>query len=165
MLNPEVLPIILAHEPAASSGIDDTSNAVNLEGAAGCLILVVEYTAGGDTDLVLTVHEGATAAVAEAGTYAISATFPIWVAADASSTTAATALTWERQTDAATYTIDATTTKNYMVAFYIPAGILTNGRPYIQLGTSGGNASNYAVALYFLDKARYQGATLYDVIS
>ena len=159
ILSPETYPIILAHEPAASNAIIDTSNAVNLENAAGCLVLVLEYTAGGDTDLVLTVHEGATAAEAEAGTYAISATFPIWVNTDAA------AVAWTRQTDAATYTIDATTQKNYMVAFYIPAGILTNGRKYIQLGTSGGNAGNIATALYILDRARYTGASLYDVIS
>lgn len=159
MISPETFPIVLAHEPAASNAIADTSNAVNLEGANGCLILVTEYTAGGDTDLVLTVHEGATAAVAEAGTYAISATFPIWVNTDAS------AVTWTRQTDAASYTIDATTTKNYMVAFYISAAMLTDGRPYICLGTSGGNAANIASAIYILDGARYQGASVYDVIS
>jgi len=159
MLTPENLPIILGHEPAVSADIDDTTNAVSLENSAGCLILITEYTAGGDTDLVLTVHEGATAAVAEAGTYAIAATFPIWVNTDAS------AVTWTRQTDAATYTIDATTTKNYMVAFYIPAALLTNGRPYISLGTSGGNAANIASVHYLLDRPRYSGATVYDVIS
>lgn len=159
MLNPETYPIIMAHEPAASNAIADTSNAVNLENAAGCLVLVTEYTAGGDTDLVLTVHEGATASEAEAGTYAISATFPIWVNTDAS------AVIWTKQTDAATYTIDATSAKNQMVAFYVPAAILTNGRKYIHLGTSGGNASNIASAVYILDGARYKGATQYDVIS
>lgn len=159
MLCPETYPIILAHEPAASTDIDDTSNAISLENCKGCLILVTEYTAGGDTDLVLTVHEGATAAVAEAGTYPIATAFPIWVNTDSD------AVTWTRQTDGYTYTIDATTTKNYMVAFYVPAAILTNGRPYIQLGTSGGNAANIATAIYILDGARYQGNTVYDVIS
>jgi hypothetical protein len=164
MLSPEFLNIILAHEPAASNAVADTSNAISLENCSGCLILVTEYTAGGDTDLVLTVHEGTTAAVAEAGTYAISATFPIWVATDASSTTGATAVAWTRQTDAASYTIDATTTKNYMVAMYISAAILTY-RPYICLGTSGGNASNIAVAHYLLERARYKGDDYVDVIS
>jgi len=159
MINPETLPIVLAHEPAASNAIIDTSKSVNLEGASGCLILVTEYTAGGDTDIVLTVHEGATAAVAKAGTYAISATFPIWVNLDADTGT------WTRQADAATYTIDAATAKNTMVAFYIPASILTNGRKYICLGTSGGHADNLATAHYLLDGARYKGDNQYDAIS
>lgn len=159
MLCPETYPIILAHEPAVSSAIDDTSNAISLENCKGCLILITEYTAGGDTDIVLTVHEGATAAVAEAGTYPIATAFPIWV------NTNAAAVTWTRQADAVTYSIDATLTTNQMVAFYIPAGILTNGRPYIQLGTAGANASNLASAIYILDGARYQGNTVYDVIT
>lgn len=165
MFSPQEFPIILAHEPAASNAIADTSNAFNTEDCEGVAILVTEYTAGGDTDLVLTVHEGATAAIAEAGTYAISATFPIWVATDATSTTAATAVAWTRQTDAASYTIDATTAKNYMVMLCVPASVLTAGRPYICLGTSGGNASNIAVALYIPWGARYKGANQYDVIS
>lgn len=164
MFGPEVLPMVLAHEPVASNAIVDTSNAISLENCNGAWIYVIEYTAGGDTDLVLTVHEGTTAAVAEAGTYAISAVFPIWAAIDASSTTGATAVAWTRQTNAASYTIDATTAKNYMVAMYIPAAILTY-KPYICLGTSGGNGANLAVAFYVLDQARYQGASQIDVVS
>lgn len=151
--SPETFPVILAHEPAASNAIADTSNAISLENAAGCWIIVTEYTAGGDTDLVLTVHEGATAAVAEAGTYAISATFPIWVTTDPATSNIPT-----RQTDAASYTIDATTTKNYVVMMYIDASILTAGRPYICLGTSGGNVGNIASAIYILDGYRYPQA-------
>jgi len=152
--SPETFPIILAHEPAVSSAIDDTSDAICLENADGAWIIVVEYTAGGDTDLALTVHEGATAAVAAAGTYAIAATFPIWVNEDP-----ATSDAMVRQTDAAGYTIDATPTTNVIVAMYIPAAILTAGRPWICLGTTGGNGANYASAIYILDRARYQQET------
>lgn len=153
-ISPETFPIIMCHEPAASNAVADTAQEISLKNADGCLIVVSEYTAGGDTDLVLTVHEGATAAVAAAGTYAISATFPIWV-----NTSAIASDTWVRQTDAASYTIDATLATPHLVAFYIPASILTDGRPFIQLGTSGGNAGNIVSALYILDGARYQQST------
>lgn len=155
-LCPETFPIILGHEPAASNAVADTSDAICLKNANGALIIVTEYTAGGDTDLVLTVHEGATAAEAAAGTYAITtgAEFPIWVNTDC-----ATSDALARQTDGFTYTIDATTTKNYMVVFYVPARVLTPGRDWIQLGTSGGNASNIASVIYILDGGRYQQTT------
>jgi hypothetical protein len=155
MLTPENIPIIMGHEPAASNALADGSDAINLKGAKGVLILVSENSAGGDTDLTLTVHEGATAAVAAAGTYAISATFPIWTNLDC----AATDL-WTRQTDAATYVIDATPAKLNQVAFYIDASILTAGRPWVALGASGGNAGNVVAVTYLLDGARYQGAAL-----
>ncbi|NLT65777.1 MAG: hypothetical protein GXX84_04165 [Acidobacteria bacterium] len=156
MFCPETFPIILGHEPAASNAVADTSDAICLKGANGVLIIVTEYTAGGDTDLVLTVHEGDTAAVAAAGTYPITtgAEFPIWVNTDC-----ATSDAMVRQTDGLGYTIDATTTKNYMVAFYIPAAILTSGRDWVALGTSGGNAGNIASVIYILDGARYKQTT------
>jgi hypothetical protein len=156
MFCPETFPIILGHEPVASNALADTSDAICLKNAKGVLIIVTEYTAGGDTDLVLTVHEGATAAEAAAGTYAITtgAEFPIWVNADCAISDAMV-----RQADGLGYTIDATTTKNYAVAFYIPAAILTSGRDWIALGASGGNSSNIASVLYILDGARYQQTT------
>ena len=154
LMCPENFPLILGHEPAASNAIVDTSDAVCLKNAAGCLIVVLEYTAGGDTDLVLTVHEGATAAVAAAGTNEISATFPIWTAL-----TPATTDIMTRQTDAAGYTIDATPTLNVIVAMYISASILTATYDWIALGTSGGNGANYASVLYILDKSRFKPNT------
>lgn len=154
MITPETNPIILGHEPVASNAVGDGSDAICLKNAKGVLILVTEDSSGGDTDLVLTVHEGASAAVAAAGTYAISATFPIWTNLDCAATDV-----WTRQTDAATYTIDATPAKLNQVAFYVPAAILTAGRPWIALGTSGGNASNHACVTYIIDGERYKQAT------
>lgn len=150
---PETFPIILGHEPVASNALADTSDAICLKNAKGVLILVSEDSAGGDTDLVLTVHEGATAAEAAAGTYPITTgkEFPIWTNLDC----AATDL-WTRQTDAVTYTIDATPAKLNQVAFYVDASKLTNSRDWVHLGSSGGNASNKVSVTYILDGARFQ---------
>jgi len=152
--SPETFPIIMAHEPAVSNAIDDGSEAICLKNADGAWIIVVEYTGGGDTDLALTVHEGATAAAAVAGTTPIAVEFPIWVNEDP-----ATSDAMVRQADAVEYTIDATPATNVMVAMYIPAAILTAGRPWISLGTTGGNGANYACAIYILDGARYKQTT------
>ena len=73
MLNPEINPIQLAHEPAAADAIADTAAWCDLSKAKGVLITVLHYR-GGDTDLALHVHEGAAAS----GTTAITAAFPIW---------------------------------------------------------------------------------------
>lgn len=154
MINPETFPIILGHEPAASNAIADTSDAICLKHAKGVLIIVTEDSSGGDTDLVLTIHEGETAAIAAAGTNEVTATFPIWTNLDC-----AAGDTWTRQTDAAGYTIDATPAKLNQVAMYVPADILTNDRPWIALGTSGGNAGNKACVTYIIDGERYQQAT------
>lgn len=151
---PENFPLILGHEPAVSSAIGDTTDAICLKNAAGCLIVVLEYTAGGDTDLVLTVHEGTTAADAAGGTHVISATFPIWT-----TLTPVTTDIMARETDAAGYTIDATPTLDVMVAMYVSASILTATYDWIHLGTGGGNGSNYASVLYILDKSRYKPGT------
>ena len=151
---PETTPIILGHEPAASNALLDTSKPINLENCKGVLIIVTEYTAGGDTDLALTVHEGATAALATAGATPIAKTFPIWVCTDGVTTDAMV-----RQTDAVGYTIDATPTTNHVVAMYISSSILTEGRPWICLGAAGGNAANIVSVLYILDGARYQQTT------
>ena len=153
MICPENYPIILGHEPVASNAIADTADAICLKGAKGVLILISEDSSGGDTDLVLTVHEGDTAAVAAAGTYPITTgkEFPIWTNLDC----AATDL-WTRQADGLGYTIDATPAKLNQVAFYIPASKLTNDRDWIALGASGGNAGNKVAVTYILDGARYQ---------
>ena len=57
MLNPEINPIQLAHEPAAADAIADTAAWCDLSKAKGVLITVLHYR-GGDTDLVLHVREG-----------------------------------------------------------------------------------------------------------
>lgn len=147
MLNPEINPIQLAHEPAAADAIADTAAWCDLSKAKGVLITVLHYR-GGDTDLVLHVHEGAAAS----GTTAITAAFPIWYASDA-----LTDPTLVRQADAASFTIDTGLhTGSQVVQFYIDAGILSAGCRYVQLGTSGGHASSIASIIYELVGTRYQ---------
>lgn len=147
---PEVIGIQMGHEPVAADSLGDTAAWADLSKAAGVYIVVSHYR-GGDTDLVLTVHEGATAT----GTTAITtgAEFPIWVA-----TSALTDPTLVRQTDALTYTIDTGVyTGSQIVIFYIDGSILSAGYRYVQLGASGGHASSIVSVTYFLTGMRYQG--------
>ena len=141
MLNPETNPIQMGHEPVAADALADTAAWYDLSKSKGVLIIVSHYR-GGDTDLVLTVHEGATAA----GTTAITtgAEFPIWVA-----TSALTDSTLVRQTDGLGYTIDTGVyTGSQVVVFYIDGSILTAGYRYVQLGASGGHASSIVSVTY-----------------
>ena len=151
---PENFPLIMCHEPVVSADIDDTGDAVCLKNCAGCLIVVIENQVGGTTDLVLTVHEGATAAVAAAGTNVLAATFPIWY-----NLAPATSDIMTRATDAAGYTIDAATQVHAIVAMYVSASILTATYDWIHVGTSGGHAANFASILYILDKSRFKPGT------
>ena len=151
IMTPERFPLIMAHEPVLSDAIDDGSNAVCLKGAAGCLIVVIENQVGGTTDLKVSVHEGATAAIAEAGTHEMTATFPIW-----STLAPLTTDVMTKRTDAATYTIDAAAQTHALVAIYVSASQLTATYDWIAAGTSLGDGSNYATILYILDKSRYQ---------
>lgn len=155
-LCPEMFPIIEGHEPVASNALADTSDAICLKNTSGCLIIVHEDFAVDANHLVLTVHEGATAAEAAAGTYPITtgAEFPIWY-----NTACQTSDAMVRATDALTYTINATAGDNVLVCFYIPASILTAGRPWIHLGAAAGDAGNIVSVLYMLDGARYQQTT------
>lgn len=162
MLSPQQLGIVEGHEPAASSAVLDTCNAITLENALGVLIVFHEDFAVDANPITYSVHEGATAAVAEAGTYAISATFPIWT-----NLTAQTSDVWTRQTDAASYATPAGSVAgdNILVAFYISADILTAGRPWVCPGLSAGDAGNLVSVLYFLDGLRYKGASLSEFTS
>jgi hypothetical protein len=154
MFCPETFPIILAHEPIHADAMADTSDAICLRNANGVLIIVTHCGAGA-TNVDLTVHEGATAVEAAAGTYPITtgAEFPIWI-----NTLTTTTDAMVRQTDALTYQIVASAVP-VVVAFYIPAAILTAGRSWVHLGASAGNAANFISALYILDGARYQQTT------
>ena len=154
MFCPETFPIILGHTPEVANTLLDTSDAVKLTNAKGVLIVVQHYR-GGDTDVALTVHEGATAAIAKAGTYAITETFPIWV-----NTATGTNDTMVRQTDAVGYTIDAGVyTGSQLVCFYIDAAILTATYDWVHLGAGAGNGASIMSVLYILDGARYQQTT------
>lgn len=138
----------MGHEPVAADALADTSAWFDLSKSKGVYIVVSHYR-GGDTDLVLTVHEG----TAASGTTAITtgAEFPIWVA-----TSALTDPTLVRQTDALTYTIDTGVyTGSQIVVFYIDSSILSAGYRYVQLGASGGNAASIASVTYIGVGARF----------
>ena len=147
---PECLPIIQGHEPVIETSLDDTSGWVKLTNAKGVYIIISTYGGAGVTDLVLTVHEGATGA----GTSELTTVFPIWANTDC-----ATSDTMVRQTDAYTYTIDNALQDNQLVVFYIDGSILTAGYDWIQLGSTGGFATNYVDVLYILEGARYKQVT------
>lgn len=142
--------IQMGHEPVAADALIDTSAWFDLSKCKGVFIVVSHYR-GGDTDLVLTVHEG----TAASGTTAITtgAEFPIWVA-----TSALVDPTLVRQTDALTYTIDTGVyTGSQLVIFYIDASILSAGYRYVQLGASGGHASSIVSVMYYGVGARFAG--------
>ena len=151
MFNPEINPIQLAHEPVAANALADTCAWFDLSLANGVFIVCSHYR-GGDTDLVLTVHEGATAA----GTTAITTgkEFPVWVALDALNDPTLT-----RLADGLGYTIDTGVyTGSQLVIFYIDAAKLTSGYRYVQLGASGGHANSIVSVLYVPKGMRYQGS-------
>lgn len=150
MLTPENYPIVVAHEAIAANVIVDTSDAISLKYAKGVRIIFI-HTTNSDVDVAITVHEGATAAEATAGTYPITAVMPIWV-----TTIAATTDVPVRQTDAVGYTIVAhTLTGTSVIQIYVDASILTNGRSWVHVGTDTGG-TGLACVLYELDGLRYQ---------
>ena len=158
ILCPETFPVIWGHEPIASSALDDGCDSVHMKNADGVLIIVNQHNSNASTALVLTVHEGATDAVCKAGTNPLSASssqsFMIWSNLDC-----ATNDTMVRRSDAVTYTMTASASTYNMVCLYVPAAILTDDMEYINLGTTGGHASNTVSVQYVLDKSRYKQVT------
>jgi len=153
-ISPQTNPLIWAAGPCASSGLGDTCDWISLKNAKGAFIYVTEI-GNNATDLILDhVHQG----IANATQGAIPALttgqeFPIWINLLTTTTDA-----WVKQTDALTYTIGHTAIAK-MVAFYISASKLTSGYSWIQLGTSGGHATNIVSVHYQLVGIRYAQAT------
>jgi len=161
MLTPENVPTIFG-AMIRSDQLLDTAVPVNLKNAKGCLITVIHKT-GGNTDQVLTVHEGASAAVATAGTYPITtgAEFPIWT-----TLIAGTSDIPIRQTNGLGFTVDADVhTGTCVVMFYIDASKLTAGRTWIAVGSTGGHLSSISAVIYQLDGYRYQQASTLTAIA
>jgi hypothetical protein len=147
--HPEITPITMAHEPVAANALADTSAWADLKDCNGLFIVVDHYT-GGDTDLVLSVHEGDAAS----GTTDVANNFQIWTALDALNDP-----TLVRQADAKSYTIDTgVNTGSQKVIFYVSAA---GRKRYIQLGASGGHADSIVSVTYIKDGARYQGSESY----
>jgi hypothetical protein len=149
----ETYPVILGHEPVVSSALADTSQWISLEGAKGVLITVMEIYAVAANALVLTVHQGTTAA----GTLALTTgqEFQIWSNIDC-----ATSDAMVRRTDAITYTLTGTGAGTLSLCqFYVDASLLTNGYKWVQLGAASGDAGNLVTVLYQIEGGRYQQTT------
>ena len=151
-LSPETHPIIQAHEPVLDGSLA-TCDYISLKNAKGVLI-TVSWTYVAAANLVLTVLQATNIAAGSAVALTTGAEFPIWVNTDT-----ATSDTMVRQTDALTYVIDNASSLNQIVVFYIDAAILSAGFDCIALFGAGGNALNFASAVYILDGARYQQTT------
>ena len=144
-LSPECVPIQMGHEPVLANALIDTSAWCDLKDCAGLLITVNHYR-GGDTNLVLDVHEGDTAA----GTTQVASNFQVWVALNA-----LVSSTMVRLADAKTYTIDtAANTGSQIVQFYLNAAVC---KRYVQLGSSGGNGASIVSVTYQKSQSRYKG--------
>ncbi len=153
-LSPERNPIIEAHEPAASNAIAATCDPIYLGNANGVWIIVHEDYAVDANQLVMTLREGETSAVALAGTYAVTATWGGWSNITAQTSDAVTVLT-----AAATFTLDGVTAgNNCLWQFFIPAIMLTSGRDWLHPTFASGDAGNIANVLYQLEGFRYKQA-------
>ena len=150
--SPETFPIIEAHEPAASSAIAATCDAVNIGNADGVWIVVHEDYAVDANQLVLVVNYGTTSALAIAGATTLATAFGGWKNITAQTSDAITAVT-----AATSHTLDGETAgNNCLWMFYIPGAIIPTGYGWIQADFSGGDAGNIANVLYILDRARYK---------
>lgn len=135
--------------PALANGM--TYDYVCCKNAHKVWIIVEHYSAGGDTDLVLTLTEATTVAAGGATTVTNSAA--IWVNADTSLTD-----TLVKQTDATAYTIDTGAAKPQQVVFEWDCAKFAAGFDCLTIIDSGGNAANYASATAILQE-RYPQAT------
>ena len=158
-ISPETNPIVQVLAPAAASVTEASVQPIYLGKASGVLF-VIQHAGTSDNNMTFTVHEGATEAVALAGTYPISATFPIWV-----NEATATSDALVRETDAASYALDSDAGGTFLVAIYISASILTSGRDWVSLGFDAGHASNFVSAIAILDGIRYKQETPPTVVA
>ena len=159
-ISPETNPLIWGAGPLASASLGDTSDWVCLKGCEGMFIFVTEI-GNNATDLVLDhVHQGIVNGTS--GAVPVLTTgqeFPIWL-----NLLTTTTDHWVRQTNALTYTIGHTAIAK-MVAFYIPSDLLTPGYSWIQLGTSGGHATNIVTVHYQPVGVRFKGDLLQTFIA
>jgi len=152
--SPETNPIVEGHEPVASNAIAATCDPIYLGNADGVWIIIHEDYAVDANQLVMTLREGESSAVALAGTYAVTATWGGWKNITAQTSDSITALT-----AAATFTLDGETAGgNCLWMFYVPAIMLTDGRDWLHPTFAAGDAGNLANVLYILDGSRYKSA-------
>lgn len=141
---PELCKIVEAHEPVAADALANTSDAICCKNIKKLWVVLQHYSAGGDTDLVLTWYEGTDVAFGTAAI--ITATSPIWYNVD---TSLADALT--RATDAATFTVDTGAAKNQIWVMEWDPALFSAGYDCFKLYSSGGDAANYVSVLYIAE--------------
>lgn len=141
-MTPQEIPVTQGHEPVAANALA-TCDYISLKNCHALLVTVMHYSAGGDTDLVLSFKQATD--VAATGAKTLSATMPLWVNTDTSATD-----TMAAQTDAAGYTIDTGAAKDQIVQFMLdPSSLdIANDFNCVALHSTGGNAANYASVLY-----------------
>lgn len=151
MFNPEKDKVVKLYHGAANAVSCDY---ISCKNAAGMVyFLVYHQDEGNDTDLVLSLKEATDVA---AGTNsAVTATFPIWVDADAGTSSD----TLVRQTAAASYTIDtgASAGDDHLVILQWDPAKHTAGYDCITVIGTGGNASN-TVSIFAIADSKYGGA-------
>jgi len=130
---------------------------ISLKNVNACWIIVT-HAGSNDTDLTLTVKEAS--AVAGTSAQTIGRSVPIWLDADAGTTSD----TLVRQTDGTAITIDPATQNAALVVFQIDPSYLSAGFDCITLADSGGHASN-TVSVLALCEMRQQQATPLTVIT
>lgn len=133
----------------AADGIDDNADYISCKTAHRVYVMVT-HKGTNDTDLVIGLREATTVAAGSAA--AITATMPIW-----KSTGSTSSDTFTRATDAATDTIDPATEGTQIVIFEWDPAKFSAGFDCLQVYTTGGHASNFVHAVYFIEP-RYQPA-------
>jgi hypothetical protein len=119
---------------------------------------VIFHSGANDTDLTLSLYEASS--VTPSNTAAITTVVPIYIDADAGTTSDVVAAT----TSAYSYAIDPATQNGVMLIFEIDPAILTAGKNCIYLADSGGHGSNTCTIL-FIGEPKEKGATLPAAIS
>ena len=148
----DVKPVLLFQGAANAVACDY----ISLKNVMACWLLVT-HTGANDTDLVLTVKEASD--VAGTGVQTIGRTVPIWLDADAGTTSD----TLVRQTDATGY-IDPAVQNGVQIVFQIDPSYLSAGFDCINLGDSGGHASNICT-IHAICEMNFQMATPLTVIT
>ena len=152
--SPESNPMIQGHEPCISNAVLATCDPVYLGNANGVWIIVHEDYHTDGTQLIMTLNEGTTSALALAGASVVTETWGGWKNITCQTSDAITALT-----AAATFTLDGLVNGNDCLwMFYFPAVKLTDGRDWLHPLTTAGNASNLMGIIYILDGFRYPQA-------
>lgn len=153
---PENFAIVQGHEPVAANALG-TCDYVSCKNMHKLWVILHHYSAGGDTDLVLTINEGDD--VTPTNSAAITVACPIWYNLDTSAGD-----TFTRATDAYTFTVDTGAGKDQIWILEWDPAKFSAGYDTFALASSGGNASNLVSVLY-VASMRYKSDTPPTIIT